>query len=82
MFQITLAAARVNAGFLQEEAAEEIGVTAKTLRNYEQGKTAIPAHVLKKVAKLYRVPEEIIRLPIVEDGEYDESDFFLRLSTV
>lgn len=82
MFQITLAAARVNAGLLQEEAAKEIGITAKTLRNYEQGKTAIPAHTLKKAAKLYKIPEEIIRLPIVTDNEYDENDFFLKLSTV
>lgn len=31
MFQITLAAARVNAGLKQEPAAEKIGVTAKHL---------------------------------------------------
>lgn len=82
MFQITLAAARVNAGLLQEKAAKEIGITAKTLRNYEQGKTAIPAHTLKRAAKVYGVPEEIIRLPLVNDGGYDENDFFLQTSTV
>ena len=81
MFQITLEAARVNAGLKQEEAGVKIGVTAKTLSNYERGITAIPAHVLKKAAKIYSVPEEMIRLPIVNDGGYDE-DFFLESSAV
>lgn len=81
MFQITLAAARVNANLLQQEAAKEIGITAKTLRNYEQGKTAIPAHTLKRAAKVYGVPEEIIKLPLVDDGGYDEDDFFLQHTT-
>lgn len=82
MIQISLAAARVNADLLQEHAAAKIGVTAKTLRNYEQGKTAIPYHVLKKAVKLYRIPEENIRLPIVNDGVFDENEKFLSNTTV
>lgn len=82
MFQISLAAARVNAGLSQQDASKKIGVTAKTLRNYEKGKTAIPAHTLKRVSKIYGIPEENIRIPIINDGEYDEDDFFLQLSTV
>lgn len=84
MFQISLTAARVNANLKQETAAKKIGITAKTLRNYEQGKTAIPGHILRKAAKLYGLPEEMIRLPIVNDGEYDEDEeeFFLNVSTV
>lgn len=74
MIQISLKAARVNADFEQEEASVKLGITAKTLSNYERGITAIPGHVLKKAAKLYKLPEEMIRLPIVNDGEYD--DFF------
>lgn len=82
MFQISLAAARVNADLSQEHASKKIGVTAKTLRNYEQGKTAIPAHLLKKVAKVYNIPEENIRLPLIDDGIYDEDEFFLSSDTV
>lgn len=82
MFQISLAAARVNAGLRQEQAAERIGVTAKTLRNYEYGNTAIPGHVFKKAAKVYGIPEEMIRLPIVDDGDFDEDEFFLNATTV
>jgi DNA-binding XRE family transcriptional regulator len=82
VFQISLKAARVNADLEQEEAAKEIGVTAKTLSNYERGITAIPGHLLKKAARIYKIPEENIRLPIVDDGEYDEDEFFLQHSTV
>lgn len=81
MFQITLAAARVNAGFKQEPAAKRIGITAKTLSNYERGVTAIPGILLKKASEVYGVPSDMIRLPQVDDGCYDE-EFFLQLSTV
>jgi transcriptional regulator with XRE-family HTH domain len=81
MFQISLKAARVNADLEQEEAAPKIGVTAKTLSNYERGITAIPGHTLKKAAKLYNIPEEMIRLPIVDDGGYDD-EIFLNDTTV
>ncbi|MNO22997.1 helix-turn-helix protein [compost metagenome] len=74
MLQISLAAARVNAEMSQQEAAVEVGVTAKTLRNYEHGKTAIPGRVLRRLSFVYRCPEEYIRLPIVDDGEYDEDE--------
>lgn len=81
MFQISLKAARVNADFEQEVAASLVGVTAKTLSNYERGVTAIPGHTLKKAAKVYSIPEEMIRLPIVNDGGYDD-DIFLDNTTV
>lgn len=82
MLKISLAAARVNAGLQQDEAAELIGITAKTLRNYEKGVTAIPAVTLRKIANAYKISEENIKLPIVDDGEYDECDFFLISSAV
>lgn len=81
MFQISLKAARVNADFEQEEAAILVGVTAKTLSNYERGVTAIPGHTLRRAAKAYSIPEELIRLPIVDDGGYDD-DIFLNDTTV
>lgn len=82
MLQISLAAARVNAGFKQEEAAKSIGVTAKTLRGYETGKTAIPGYLLFKAARLYNISSDNIRLPQVDDGEYNEEENFLNCSTV
>lgn len=74
MMQISLAAARVNANFKQEEAAKLIGVTAKTLRGYEQGKVVPPTTTLRKAAELYGIPSDNIRLEVVEDGEYDEKN--------
>jgi len=82
MIQISLEAARVNAELKQEVAAKKLGITAKTLSNYERGITAIPGHVLKKASKLYRVPEDLIRLPQVDDGDFNDEDFFLIPSTV
>ncbi|TXR98711.1 XRE family transcriptional regulator [Bacillus sp. SH7-1] len=76
MIQITLKAARVNAELRQEEAAKLLDVTGKTLRNYEQGITAIPGHVLKKASIVYKMPSDNIRLPIINDGKYDD-EFFL-----
>ncbi|MEK5055902.1 helix-turn-helix transcriptional regulator [Niallia sp. FSL K6-0212] len=81
MFQISLAAARVNAGLKQMEAAKELGITEKTLGGYERGQTAIPGHVLQKAAKLYDIPSDLIRLPNVNDGKHDD-EFFLNDSTV
>ena len=36
--QITLAAARVNAGFTQEDVAEKFKVTKQTIINWEKGR--------------------------------------------
>lgn len=82
MFQISLAAARVNAGFKQVGAAKKLGISEKTLGGYERGQTAIPGHVLQKAALLYGIPADFIRLPIVNDGKHDEADFFLQQTTV
>ncbi len=81
MLQISLEAARVNSGLKQEGAARKLKITAKTLSNYERGITAIPGHVLKRAAIVYQIPEDMIRLPVVGDGGFDD-DFFLTSSTV
>ena len=72
MMQISLAAARVNAGFNQGKAAIMLGITPKTLRGYEKGKVVIPSDTLRVAAKLYNIPSDSIRLSVVVDGEYDE----------
>lgn len=54
--EITLAAARVNKGYTQEEAAKLIGVTADTLRNYEKGRTFPDIAVIKRIEDVYGVP--------------------------
>ena len=69
---LSLAAARVNAELNQEDAAGKLGITSKTLRNYEKGYTPIPAKLFKKACIIYSLPEDYVRLPIVEDGELEE----------
>ncbi|UTG84509.1 helix-turn-helix domain-containing protein [Bacillus paranthracis] len=75
MHQISLKAARVNAELNQEEAASLLEVSEKTLRNYEQGITAIPGRVLQKASIIYKFPSDCIRLPVINDGKYDDALF-------
>ncbi len=60
--KITLAAVRVNAGYSQEQAAKLIGVTKKTLQNYEQGKTMPQWDTVRKMEAVYKFPADFILL--------------------
>lgn len=51
--KITLKAARINAGFTQDNAAKEIGVSSDTIRNWETGKTFPNIEQVKKILNLY-----------------------------
>jgi Zn-dependent peptidase ImmA (M78 family)/DNA-binding XRE family transcriptional regulator len=48
--------AREQAGFTQQEAASELGVTAAALSQYEAGKRGLDALALDRLARLYGVP--------------------------
>ena len=62
--RITLAAARVNAGFTQEEAARRLHVGKQTLCNWENGKTEPKTSQAQELADLYDWPyDQIIFLP-------------------
>lgn len=63
MPQITLAAARVNAGLTQQEAANAIGVDKSTLLSWEKGRTSPPSNRLKQLSELYKMPVDFIFLP-------------------
>ena len=54
--KITLAAARVNAGINQKDAAERIGVSNKTLGNWENGESFPDALQIEKICELYGIP--------------------------
>lgn len=58
--KITLAAARVNAGLLQEVAAVKLGITPETLRNWENGKTVPGYDKVMEICKLYQYPADYI----------------------
>ena len=62
-FQISLAAARVNAGLTQEEVARNLGISKNTLINWEKGKSIPRATQMQKMCKIYNISEEYIFLP-------------------
>lgn len=58
--KISLAAARVNAGFLQEVAAVKLKINVATLRSWEKGDTAPSYDKFMEICKLYRYPADFI----------------------
>lgn len=61
--QISLAAARVNAGMTQDEAAKKIGVSRQTILSWEKGKVAPRIPEMKMISIVYGIPEDNIFLP-------------------
>ena len=55
-FQISLAAARVNAEMTQEEVAKTLGVSKQTVVNWEKSRTEIDHSQAKKLSELYNMP--------------------------
>lgn len=60
MYKITLAAARVNAGYSQKAAAKALGVSNKTLCNWEKGIALPRADKLDAICLLYNIPYDNI----------------------
>lgn len=52
---IHLKAARVNAGYTQEKAAEALNISKNTLASYEQYRTKPDIETAQKLAALYRL---------------------------
>ena len=64
MFQISLKAARVNAGLSQAEAAKKLGIDRTTLQKYESSKSLPDVLMAQKISALYAIPtDHIIFLP-------------------
>lgn len=58
--KISLAAARVNAGFEQKEAARLLKITPPTLRSWERGETAPDYTKVEEIQTLYNYPKDYI----------------------
>lgn len=56
MVKISIRAARVNVGLSQKEAADHLGVSNKTLSNWEKGVTFPTADKIPAICELYGVP--------------------------
>lgn len=72
MLQITLEAARVNAGYNLKDVAEIINKAANTVSNWEKGKTTIPKVWFTRLCDLYKIDEDHVIVPNVNDGVYSE----------
>lgn len=53
MVKISMKAARVNAGLSQKEVADRLGVSNKTIGNWENGITYPPADKIPEICELY-----------------------------
>ena len=69
---ISLRASRVNAGYTIKEVANETGHSEKTISKWERGITAIPTHTFYKLCDIYEMDQNLVEVPIVEDGNYDD----------
>lgn len=58
--KISLAAARVNAGLEQKEAAKALKVTPPTLRSWERGDTVPNYTKVDEIEELYQYPRDYI----------------------
>lgn len=60
MLKITLAAARVNKGLSQKDAAKALGVSGRVLCAWENGKSFPKADQIEKICQLYGVPYDVL----------------------
>ena len=61
--QISLAAARVNAGLTQQDVARIMHVSNKTVGNWETGKVIPGIPEVEMLAKIYNISQDNIFLP-------------------
>ncbi|MFR5945566.1 MAG: helix-turn-helix domain-containing protein [Megamonas funiformis] len=59
-FQITLKAARVNAGFRIIDAAKLIGIGKDTLIKWEKNSELVNPIMQQKISSIYKIPREYI----------------------
>lgn len=64
MSQMTLAAARVNAGYSQKYVAEYLDVAPSTVRNWEKGETFPKQPMIEKLCTLYGVSYDAINFDV------------------
>lgn len=61
--QISLAAARVNAGLTQEDVAKKMQVSKQTIVNWEKGRVVPGVPQMEMMSRLYKFPQDNIFLP-------------------
>ena len=61
--QISLAAARVNAGMTQQDVAKRLHVSKQTIVNWEKGKIIPGIPQIETLSRVYDIPQDNIFLP-------------------
>lgn len=70
----TLKHARMNANWLQKEAAQQLKITQPLLSHYENGSRRVPKKMFQKMCNLYKVKPEQIELKNPTDKKTQDSD--------
>lgn len=73
-FQISLAAARVNAKMTQEDTAKAMKVSKTTVVNWEKGKVIPGIPEIEMMSRLYGIPQDYIFLPCYSTKSRKKSD--------
>ncbi len=63
--QISLAAARVNAGMTQEDVAREMHISKQTIVNWEKGKITPKPAQFEMMCRIYNISKDYIFLPVI-----------------
>lgn len=58
--QLTLEAARVNAGYTQNEAAKKLGITQTTLSSWEKNSTKVSFLDAQRIGKIYNIEPKLL----------------------
>lgn len=61
--KLTLAAARINAGYSQQEVAKKLGISTASLTNWERGVTTPKEPTILGLASFYGIPRDSISVP-------------------
>lgn len=62
VYQVSLKAARVNAGYTQKEVAEKMNVSKATIISWESGSSAPKSYQFKALSEFYKAPLNSIKI--------------------
>lgn len=60
---ISIKAARVESGYTQESLAEKLGVSKRTVINWENGESEIKPYVVYSLAYVFQMSDDFLRVP-------------------
>lgn len=61
MYKVSMKAARINADLTLIEAADKIGVSISTVKNWEAKKTFPNQPMIEKICEVYSVPYDMLK---------------------